>query len=310
MNLDPEAGIGMASGETESTVSDPAASVQPQALQLTRKSLDKELQQLPSLSTIVMEVLQLLDQGDVDLPALMKTIGQDQALAARVLRVVNSPFYGFPNHIGSLKDAGMMLGVHSLRNIVTAAGIMGHFPLGKDESFSRLSFWQHSIGTGVAAKVLARQCGLDQEVAFTAGLLHDIGKLVMAVYFPADFARVLAWRDEQDCLLKDAEKAVLDFDHTLVGVKVAKKWKLPELITTAIHHHHTPASKPDAPLVALVHVADVLCRGLEIGNGGDSLIPKLDAQVMQHLGLEWEAVRACLPEVESLNANANLLADE
>ena len=287
-----------------------ATVAQPQTRQLTRASLDKEIQQLPSLSTIVMEVLQLLDQGDVDLPALMKKIGQDQALAARVLRVVNSPFYGFPSHIGSLKDAGMMLGVHSLRNIVTAASIMGHFPPGDDESFNRLSFWQHSIGTGVAAKVLARQCGLDQEVAFTAGLLHDIGKLVMAVYFPADFAQVLAWRDEQDCLLKDAEQAVLGFDHTLVGIRVAKKWKLPELIMAAIYYHHKPASKPDAPFAALAHVADILCRGLEIGNGGDSLIPKLDAQVMQRLGLEWGVVRACLPEIEALNANANLLVDE
>ncbi len=291
--------------------SDPrgATDAQPQTLQLTRESLDKEIQQLPSLSTIVMEVLRLLDQGDVDLPALMKKIGQDQSLAARVLRVVNSPFYGFPARIGSLKDAGMMLGVHSLRNIVTAAGIMGHFPPGKDESFGRLSFWQHAIGTGVAANVLARHCGLDQEVAFTAGLLHDIGKLVMTVYFPADFAQVLAWRDAQDCLLRDAEQAVLGFDHTLVGVKVAKKWKLPELIMAAIHYHHKPASKPDAPFAALAHVADILCRGLEIGNGGDSLIPALDIRAMERLGLEWDELSHCLPEVEALNANANLLAE-
>lgn len=277
--------------------------------QLTRATLDKEIQQLPALSTIVTEVLTLIDQGDVELSVLMQKISQDQALASRVLRVVNSPFYGFSRHIASLKDAGMMLGVHTLRNIVMAAGIMGHFPPGEDENFDRLSFWQHAIGTGVAARVLARYCGLNEESAFTAGLLHDIGKLVMAAYFPVDFDRVLAQRDAQDCLLKDAEQAVLGFDHSLVGTKVAQKWKLPVVIVEAIHHHHTPDSTPEIPFAALVHVADILCRGLEIGHGGDTLIPALDMTIMQRLGLDWEALRAALPEIEALNDSANLMAE-
>jgi putative nucleotidyltransferase with HDIG domain len=277
--------------------------------QLTRATLDKEIQQLPALSVIVTEVLTLIDQGDVELTVLMQKIAQDQALAARVLRVVNSPFYGFSRHIASLKDAGMMLGVHTLRNIVMAAGIMGHFPPGKDEGFDRLSFWQHAIGTGVAAKVLASQCGLDEETAFTAGLLHDVGKLVMAVYFPADFDQVLAMRDARDSLLKDAEKAVLGFDHSLVGARVAQQWKLPEPIIKAIQHHHSPESAADVPFAALVHVADILCRSLEIGHGGDTLIPTLDVTAMQQLGLGWEHLRASLPEIEALNASTNLMEE-
>jgi putative nucleotidyltransferase with HDIG domain len=277
--------------------------------QLTRATLEKEIQQLPALSVIVTEVLTLIDQGDVELAVLMEKIGQDQALASRVLRVVNSPFYGFSHHIGSLKDAGMMLGVHTLRNIVLAAGIMGHFPPGEDQDFDRLSFWQHAIGTGVAAKVLAGHCGLDQETAFTAGLLHDVGKLVVAAYFPADFNQILAWRDEQDCLLKDAEQAVLGFDHSLIGARVAQQWKLPKAIIEAIQHHHTPGSVTEISFAALVHVADILCRGLEIGHGGDTLIPVLDEAAIQHLGFSWELLRAALPEIEALNASANLMAE-
>lgn len=279
-------------------------------LQLTLVTLEKEIQQLPALSVIVSEVLALIDRGDVELTVLMQKIGQDQALTARVLRVVNSPFYGFSRHIGSLKDAGMMLGVHTLRNIVMAAGIMGHFPPGEDRDFDRLSFWQHAIGTGVATRVLAGHCGLDEETAFSAGLLHDIGKLVMAVYFPADFDQVLAWRDEQDCLLKDAEQAVLGFDHSLVGARVAQKWKLPEAIIEAIQHHHVPDSVADIPFATLVHVADILCRGLEIGHGGDTLMPTLDVAAMQRVGLDWEALRTALPEIEALNTGTNLMAIE
>jgi putative nucleotidyltransferase with HDIG domain len=282
----------------------------PKRVQLTRATLDKEIQELPSLSVIVTEVLELSERDDTELAVVMQKIGQDQALAARVLRVVNSPFYGSSRHIGSLRDAGMMLGVHTLRNIVMAAGIMGHFPPGKDESFDRLSFWQHAIGVGVATKVLASHCGLDGETAFTAGLLHDIGKLVMAVYFPDDFDQVLAWRDEQDCLLRDAEQAVLGFDHTLVGAKAARKWKLPEVIIDAIFHHHAPGSAADSSLATLVHVADILCRGLEIGHGGDTLIPVLDVEAMQRLGLNWEQLRVALPEIEALNVGANLMAEQ
>ncbi len=278
--------------------------------QLTHATLEKEIQQLPALSVIVTEFLELIDRGDVELAVLMQKIGQDQALAARALRVVNSPFYGFSRRIASLKDAGMMLGVHTLRKIVVAAGIMGHFPSGEDQGFDRMTFWQHAIGTGVAAKVLASHCGLDGETAFTAGLLHDIGKLVMAVYFPADFDQVLACRNEQDCLLKDAEQAVLGFDHTLVGAKVARKWKMPKAIIEAIRHHHNPDSVTDKPFAALVHIADILCRGLEIGYGGDTLIPGLDVAAMQRLGLDWNLLLAALPQIEALNASANLLAEE
>ncbi|MDH5573621.1 MAG: HDOD domain-containing protein, partial [Gammaproteobacteria bacterium] len=195
--------------------------------ELNRESLSIEIKQLPSLSVVVTHLLTQLQRDDVAMAELMEEASHDQALAARILQIANSPFYGLSTHIGSLKDAGTMLGIHTLSNIVAAAGIIGHFPVTKDESFDRSSFWQHAIGTGICARVLASHSGLDQELAFTAGLLHDIGKLVMAAYFEYDFSRVLAYRDEHDCLLKDAEQAVLGFDHCHIGAHVAERWKLP-----------------------------------------------------------------------------------
>ena len=277
---------------------------------LTLEHLDNEIQQLPSLSMIVMEVLSMIEKGNVDLPALMNKIGQDQALAARVLKVANSPFYGFSRNIASLKDAGIMLGIHTLQHIVTAAGIIGHFSTNENQNFNHVAFWQHSIGTGICAKVLASHCALDQETAFTAGLLHDIGKLVMAVHFPYDFLQILEYRDEHDCLLKDAERSVLDFDHSIVGAKITEHWKLPALIISSIRYHHTPDAEPVLPLAGLVHIADIICRGMEIGNGGDNSIPVINSSVMQGLGLEWDAVKGSLPEIEKLNASANVLVEQ
>ncbi len=189
-----------------------------------------------------------------------------------------------------------------------ARQIIGHFPAQQDPSFDQRSFWLHSIGTGIAAQVLARHSGLDAEQAFTAGLLHDIGKLVLAAYFEDDFARVLAWRDEHDCLIREAEQVVLGFDHTEIGARVAQHWKLPRLLVNAIRFHHAQPCEV-TPLAELVHVADILCRGLDIGHGGDDLIPALRPEALLRLGLEWPAIHACLPEIESLNASAGMLLD-
>ncbi len=273
---------------------------------LNINNLDREVRELPSLSVVVSQLLTLLQRDDVAMAELMEEIGRDQGLAARILRIANSPFYGLSTHIASLKDAGAMLGVHTLYNIVTAAGIMGQFPATADESFDRLSFWKHAIGVGVCARVLARHSGLDTEVAFTAGLLHDIGKLVMAAYFEDDFSHVLAYRDEHDCLLRDAEQAVLGFDHTVIGARVARHWKLPEPVVNAIQHHHVLMDVA-SPLSELVHVADILCRALDIGHGGDDLIPVLNMAAMKRLGLKWALLADCLGEIESLNSFSDLL---
>ncbi len=273
---------------------------------LNINNLDREVRELPSLSIVVSQLLTLLQRDDVAMAELMEEISRDQGLAARILRIANSPFYGLSSHIGSLTDAGAMLGVHTLSNIVTAAGIMGQFPPTADESFDRLSFWKHAIGVGVCARVLARHGGLDAEVAFTAGLLHDIGKLVMAAYFEDDFSQVLVYRDEHDCLLRDAEQAVLGFDHTVIGARVARHWKLPEPVINAIQHHHALMDVA-SPLSELVHVADILCRALDIGHGGDDLIPVLNLAAMKRLGLKWALLADCLGEIESLNSFSDLL---
>jgi len=273
---------------------------------LTLDNLEHEIRQLPSLSLVITQLLGLMQEDDVSIPALMEKIGEDQALSARILQIANSPFYGLPSRIDSLKDAGTLLGLHTLNNIITAAGVMGHFPASQDQGFDRLSFWQHAIGTAICAQVLGRHGGLDPEQAFTAGLLHDIGKLVLAAYFEDDFARVLAHRDNNDCLLREAEQAVLGFDHTRVGARVARHWKLPKPLINAIRYHHS-LPKVATPLSELVHVADILARGLDIGHGGDDLIPRLNPEALTRLGLDWDTIHACLGEIEDLNRVSGLL---
>ncbi|VAX07070.1 hypothetical protein MNBD_GAMMA25-779 [hydrothermal vent metagenome] len=277
--------------------------------ELTLDNLEQKVQQLPSLSAIVTRLLALLQDTDITMAALTTEISKDQALTARVLRIANSPFYGMSSHIDNLQQAGTLLGLHTIHGIITAVGIIGHFPPQENQRFDCYSFWLHSIGTGCCAQVIARHTGLDPEQAFTAGLLHDIGKLVLAAYFEDNFSRVLAWRDKHDCLIREAEESVLGFDHTKIGARVAQHWKLPKLLVNAIHFHHALPDKITL-LAELVHLADILCRGLDIGNGGDDLIPELHPDVLPRLGLDWLDLRAMLPEIEEVNSHASMLLDD
>ena len=275
---------------------------------LTQNNLERKVQQLPSLSVIVTRLLTLLQDSNITMATLTEEISKDQGLTVRILHIANSPFYGMSSRIDNIQQAGTLLGLHTIHGIIVAAGIIGHFPLQQDDGFDRLSFWLHSIGTGCCAQVLARHGGLDQEQAFTAGLLHDIGKLILAAYFEDDFSRVLDWRDEHDCLIREAEESVLGFDHTEIGARVARHWKLPKLLVDAIHFHHALPGKV-TPLAVLVHVADILCRGLDIGHGGDDLIPILHSNALPRLGLDWQDLPLMLSEIEQLNTRASMLLD-
>lgn len=273
------------------------------------EQLDREIErQLPALPAAVMEVLDLIDRGDVNLAALEQRISRDQTLAARILRLANSPFYGCSQQVASIRQACVVLGIHTIRNVVTAVGVLGRFPPVADAHFNRFALWQHAIGTGVAARALARHCGRDQEAAFTAGLLHDIGKLVLDVCFPEPFAEALRRCEEEGGLLREAEAAVFGFDHAVVGGRVARRWRLPATIADAIELHHAPDRAHASPLADLVHVADIVCRGLEIGSGGDDLIPAVVPGALQRLGYTWESIGTYLAEIEALNAASNLLA--
>lgn len=277
---------------------------------LNGDSLEHKIKQLPSLPAVVTDIMALIDDVDVDVVALEKKIGQDQSLAARILHIANSPFYGFTGNIGAIKDAVVLLGLHAVRNLVLAASVMKQFPPRSGKQINRVAFWQHSIGTSIASRVIAEQYGLDKDIGFSAGLLHDIGKLALDSYFPVEYTQVLIYREQQECLLVEAENAILGFDHTEVGACIARHWNLPELITTAIEHHHTPGDQCPSPVVDLVHISDIICRGLGIGSGGDDLVPQLQPAAMERLGIEWSALKGLFYEIEQRNSDSNLFLAE
>ncbi len=274
---------------------------------LSLVAVEAAIGQLPALPTIILEVLRVIDSGEAEMMVLDRLISNDQGLASRLLRIANSPFYGMSTHIDTIRDACVLLGVHTLRHLTLACGVISRFPPGKEGGFDRLQLWRHAVGVGIAARVLAMRCHLDADQAYPAGWLHPTAKFALPPGSAPQFAPVPRQPHPPDCSLRAAELAVLGFDHSSVGVALGVRWHLPAGICAAIGGHHSPDRDPAEPLADLVHIADLVCRGLEIGNGGDSLMPPMSESALQRLGLSWATLASTLPEIERMNAASNLL---
>ena len=275
---------------------------------LTEAELDKGISEIPPLPAAVTDAMELLNCEEVDFNKLHNSITQDAGLSGRVLAVSNSSFYGMPGQIGSIKEACVILGTHTLRNIILAAGLIGEFPADASNNINISELWSHAYATGVAARLLGYECNVDQEKVFTAGLLHDIGKMVLDVYFSEQYHEVIQYRDKTDCLLHDAEMHVLGLTHAVVGSKLASCWNLPDEIVSAIRGHHLDNSQISA-FNDVIHIADIVSRALDIGDAGDSLIPALDEQALQRLGVTLPQVAEMFPKIEiTMETSRELLA--
>ena len=240
---------------------------------LSDKELDEGLKKIPAMSSKVQEVLVLLDQEDVDYRQVEDRVMEDANLTARLLRVANSPMYGLSGQINTIRDACRVLGLRVTKNLVTTAWVMGAFPGDPKGRLDTSALWRHAQGTAALSVIIANKIRSCQESAFVTGLLHDIGKIVFMAGFPEHYDAVLDYRDEHNVLLREAEQKILKLDHAELGARLAKSWNLPLEVIEGIELHHNPMSDSHTAAPTIVHCADIICRGLEIGDGGDGEIP-------------------------------------
>jgi putative nucleotidyltransferase with HDIG domain len=219
---------------------------------------------LPSLPRVVTEMLRLLADDNYCVDDMMALVQQDPALTARVLRLANSAIYGRPRQIDSLAQAMVVLGGKELHRLVTTISVMRSF----DDTFSRgrildrEQFWSHSVGTGELAHRVATFFRLNfSGVDFTAGLLHDVGKVVLDQFFHSEFRDCLELSHRRGLPQFEAEGKLLGLDHSEVGALLATRWGLPDSLHSAIRNHHSfDAADPHAPLVACVRLANHLVK--------------------------------------------------
>ncbi|MES2149946.1 MAG: HDOD domain-containing protein [Pseudomonadota bacterium] len=256
------------------------------------------LQELPSLPAVVMELLSNIDQEDIDISVLARKVSHDQALTAKTLRLANSSVYGLQIKVTTIQQAITYLGFQTTRNLITAAAITGCFAEGKCPGFNDKAFWRHSIASAACAKVLARRLRFNQDYAFTAGLLHDIGRLVLVSSFPAQYQLVMSWRQANDCTVLEAERAVLGIDHVVAGVALAEHWNFSDTMKSAIAGHHEPDTPGSGLLANIVHVANAIVHALDLARDEDDLVPTVSSAAWTALGLNEESYLHVFRETE------------
>ncbi len=261
---------------------------------------------LPALPANVERLLQELRNPDVDLEKLSREIALDQSVTVKILRIVNSSFYGMPGRIASLRNAVVLLGVQTVQNIVLSISLVDSFrsTIFKDVGLSPEEFWKHTVGTGLICQVLAqRQRISDASDAFVAGLLHDIGKLLLIQVMPSEYSQVISAVRNENLFFDEAEKRYLSADHAAVGGWLLKRWRLPSvLIESTLFHHHPMQAKH--PFARIVHVADSLCTAFAVDSGMSDLVQEIDPEIWKWLHLSEGGVDELLQDLD--NALQNL----
>lgn len=244
----------------------------------------EKMNNLPMLPKVVQEVIELLNKDDVDFKAVADKINHDQVLAARVLRMSNSAYFGCSRAVKTIEDAISPIGTQNLKTLVVASGVTATFTSVPGLDLKR--FWQHSLITASIARQLSKELGFDPEVAYISGLIHTIGQLPIHLVFPATSAEVEEVCKGRSVLeRKNVEFTLLGLDHCQIGEKVAKLWKFPDEILRVIRYYAEPTHLAACNLAPVVYAAAHIAFDLEQDKEPKYIAETLDTEVASRLTL-------------------------
>jgi HD-like signal output (HDOD) protein len=267
---------------------------------------------LPTLPQVASRLMQVMSNPYASAGDVAALVSRDMSLAARVLRLANSAFYGMPRKITNLTNAVVILGNKVINTLVLTVTVYDMFPQDKESRlFDRRSFWRHCLGCGLMAKLLSKRLHravvFDAEEAFCAGLLHDIGKVVMEQYLHDDFRKALRYGADNGVSAFDAELRSIGYTHTDVAEWLTRQWELPSILRHPIIYHHRPGEAEEyREAIVLCHCADWLCHQLGLTLGEGPAAPQLSRAGLGELGIteeDLESVRESLPgELDNMSA--------
>jgi putative nucleotidyltransferase with HDIG domain len=238
-------------------------------------ALKSYIEKMPSLPTTVTKIMEICNDPRTSPADLNRVISLDPVLMGKVMRLINSAYYGLSQEITSLVRAIIMLGINTVKNLALSTAILG--TLGNKADFQALNmdgFWRHSLGVGVTAKLIAKHRKVDPktlEEYFIAGLLHDIGKIPLNNRFPQDYVAAMGISDRDNSPLFAAESEMMGLNHAQVGDLILKAWNLDESIQDVVLHHHKPEGYkgPHKEKLYTVVLANYFANDFEIGFSGD-----------------------------------------
>ena len=244
---------------------------------------------LTSLPDVFVRINEVLNDPHSTAKEAAEAIGKDTSLSTKLLKVVNSAFYGFPVKVDTLSLSVTIVGSRQLTTLALGISVIALFKDLPGGLVDMRSFWKHSIACGVIASTLAGpEAGGEVERLFVAGLLHDMGRLVLYRNLPRHAAYVLDTARREGMLLREAERAWLGFDHAMLAGMLLRKWRFPESLEKAVRHHHGGLAHMSMPMPATVHVADAVAGALGIGSSGEIYAPPLSPAAWGVVGLAPE----------------------
>ncbi|WP_147822233.1 HDOD domain-containing protein [Salidesulfovibrio onnuriiensis] len=260
--------------------------------------LRKELQ-LPALPQVFLELQQAINAPHTSSDDLAKIISQDPSLTAFLLRMVNSAFYSLPIQIDTITRAVTVVGVNQLTTLAVGTSVLSLFKDIPPEMIDMERFWMHSIGVGIIARKLCRLTGQgDPERSFVAGLLHDIGQLVLLKAVPERQGAVIKHGRAEQKLLFETEKEMLGFDHATLGGMLLRKWNFPYVLVSAVLEHHQPKRNQKEAEPKLVHCAETIATGLGIGSSGEFFTQPPDRAVWDSLSLTPDKLENMIQDLD------------
>lgn len=270
---------------------------------VTMESIVEAVNDLPALPDVVVEIMELTENPDSTAQDINNVLNRDQSLTAKVLKLANSAFYGFPRRISTVTDATVLLGFKTIRGIIMAAAVSGF--LNQEVEGYALGYgelWRHSQCAAMTARLIAKKAKVGTpDLAYTAALLHDIGKVILNEYMEEAYHEVVEEVDKNNISFLEAEDKILGFNHTVVGAKVAEKWNLPAELVEAIALHHNPEkAQVNKKLTSIVHLADAICVMMGIGVGVDGMSYLLSEEAVQLIGLDKSEIENTMSELADL----------
>lgn len=268
----------------------------------------EKLQDIPTLPVVAMKVNQLINDPNSSSADIAEVLKKDQVLTAKILRLVNSSYYAIPGGVADVQRALAYLGFNTLAQLVLSLSVFSLFSEFDNEDFSMNEFWRHAIGTAVCAEILAKRLkgndkikpALKPEEAFTCGLLHDIGKLVMHEIDPKRLLEIVKEAKRRGTSFVEIEREWDLPGHSFLGEMIATRWGLPQVIRLAARYHHFDVSAMDSilssakPMIQVVRLANALCVRKQIGKSGDYSDGGFTPEMLAPLGLQMSEI----PEIE------------
>lgn len=258
--------------------------------QKSLKEIISNTSALPSLPSLYNQLVKELNSTDGSIQTIGKIIGKDLSMTAKILQLINSSFFGHSSHVSNPSEAVILLGIDTIKALVLTIGLFSKFDTSTLKTLKIKNIFDHSLKTGAIAREIAKTENMEKEIidnSFMAGMLHDLGKLVLAVNFPKDYAEVLKLSDQGDISFHDAEKKILGATHAEVGAYLLGLWGLPETIVEAVAFHHTPrrSSMNRFCVLTSVYIANILEHSCETPTGIKDTKLQFDENYMVELDL-------------------------